>query len=54
MQNLSRKIPLPGDGADEKYDERLVAFLRFGNDINENYYQIEVPLKPTHIIWPIQ
>ena len=46
-ESIMGKLPLPGDGADDKYDERLVAFLRFGNDINENYYQIEVPLKPT-------
>ena len=38
---------LPGDGVENDFDERLVAFLRLGSDINENYYQIEVPLKPT-------
>ena len=38
---------LPGDGVDDNFDNRLVAFLRLGSDINENYYQIEVPLKPT-------
>ena len=40
-ESIMGKLPLPGDGAEDKYDERLVAFLRFGNDINENYYQIE-------------
>ena len=34
---------LPGDGVENDFDERLVAFLRLGSDINENYYQIEVP-----------
>ena len=38
---------LPGDGVNDEFDNRLVAFLRLGSDINENYYQIEVPLKPT-------
>lgn len=28
-------------------DKELVAFIRMGNDLTENFYQIEVPLKPT-------
>ncbi len=43
----SGKNPLPGEGAQEEFDERLVAFIRLGTDITENYYQVEIPLKPT-------
>ena len=46
-ESLNDRPKLPGDGVEEKFDERLVAFLRLGSDINDNYYQIEVPLKPT-------
>ena len=46
-ESLINEPKLPGDGIDNDFDERLVAFLRLGSDINENYYQIEVPLKPT-------
>ena len=46
-ESIEGKNLLPGDGVDNNFNERLVAFLRLGNDINENYYQIEVPLKPT-------
>ena len=46
-ESLINEPKLPGDGVDNDFDERLVAFLRIGSDINENYYQIEVPLKPT-------
>ncbi len=46
-ESVEGKDLLPGDGVENNFDERLVAFLRLGNDIDENYYQIEVPLKPT-------
>jgi cell surface protein SprA len=46
-ESLEGKELLPGDGVQDDFDERLVAFLRLGSDINDNYYQIEVPLKPT-------
>jgi cell surface protein SprA len=46
-ESIEGKDLLPGDGVDNNFDNRLVAFLRLGNDIDENYYQIEVPLKPT-------
>ena len=46
-ESLINEPKLPGDGGEDNFDERLVAFLRLGSDINENYYQIEVPLKPT-------
>ena len=28
-------------------DDEMVAFLRFGNDFTENFYQVEIPLKKT-------
>ncbi|MAT79906.1 MAG: cell surface protein SprA [Flavobacteriales bacterium] len=46
-ESLEGKELLPGDGVEDDYNQRLVAFLRLGSDINDNYYQIEVPLKPT-------
>ncbi|MGY5352068.1 T9SS outer membrane translocon Sov/SprA [Wenyingzhuangia sp. IMCC45533] len=30
-------------------DDDLVAVIRLGSDTNENYYQIEIPLKPTRV-----
>jgi cell surface protein SprA len=42
-------------------DGDLVAFIRLGNDLTQNYYEIEVPLNPTSFgatsaeeIWPIE
>ncbi len=46
-ESITGKNPLPGEGANEDFDDRLVAFIRFGTDAKDNYYQIEVPLKPT-------
>ena len=46
-ESISGENPLPGEGAQDDLDERLVAFIRLGTDITENYYQIEIPLKPT-------
>lgn len=46
-ESITGENPLPGEGAQEKFDKRLVAFIRLGTDITENYYQIEIPLKPT-------
>ena len=37
---------LPGNTADLK-DNDMVAFIRFGNDFTDNFYQIEMPLKVT-------
>lgn len=31
-------------------DNEMVAFIRFGNDFTENFYQIEIPLKVTQFI----
>jgi cell surface protein SprA len=40
-------------------DNQMVAFIRFGNDFTNNFYQVEIPLKVTvpvtsdpEIIWP--
>ncbi|WP_298550035.1 cell surface protein SprA [uncultured Algibacter sp.] len=37
-------------------DDELIGFIRMGNDLNDNYYQIEIPLKitgnNTSDIWP--
>ena len=46
-ESLVNEFPLPGSGVDSEYDKRLVAFLRIGDDVDSNFYQIEVPLKPT-------
>ena len=46
-ESIPGKTPLPGEGSAEAFDERLVAFLRIGSDYKDNYYQIEIPLKPT-------
>lgn len=43
----SGKNPLPGEGAQDDMDDRIVGFIRLGTDVTENYYQIEIPLKPT-------
>lgn len=44
------------DGAGVPTNSDLVGFLRMGNDLSENYYQIEIPLLLTGIddssIWP--
>ena len=41
--------PLPGDGTPYDMDNGLFAFIRLGYDQNDNYYQIELPLRPTTI-----
>jgi len=46
-ESLPSQQPLPGEGASEDFDRRMVGFVRLGTDLSENYYQIEVPLKPT-------
>jgi len=42
-------------------DGDMVAFIRMGNDINQNFYEIQIPLNPTAFnvtsaedIWPIE
>ena len=46
-ESIPGQKPLPGEGSTEAFDERLVAFIRIGSDYKDNFYQIEVPLKPT-------
>ena len=46
-ESIEGSNKLPGEGAEDELDKRLVGFLRLGSDLTENYYQIEIPLKPT-------
>ena len=46
-ESLPGQDELPGAGATPEYDNRMVAFIRLGTDYKDNYYQIEIPLKPT-------
>ncbi len=46
-ESIVGQKPLPGEGTAEDYDRRMVAFIRLGTDYLDNYYQIEIPLKPT-------
>ena len=49
-ESIQGQNPLPGSGTNEEYDRRMVAFIRLGTDYQDNYYQIEVPLKPTEYV----
>ena len=46
-ESIPGQNPLPGEGSSEAFNERLVAFIRIGTDYKDNFYQIEIPLKPT-------
>jgi len=53
-------LPAPTDPTPLQ-DNQMVAFIRFGNDFTNNYYQVEIPLKVTpegtsdpEIIWPAE
>lgn len=46
-ESIPNQPPLPGEGTSDDFDRRMVGFVRLGTDLSENYYQIEVPLKPT-------
>ena len=46
-ESIPGQTKLPGEGNEEAFDRRMVAFIRLGTDYQDNYYQIEVPLKPT-------
>lgn len=37
----------PPTDSDRLKDDEMVAFIRFGNDFTENFYQVEIPLKVT-------
>lgn len=39
--------PLPTPEINGLLDDEMVAFIRFGNDFTQNFYQVEVPLKVT-------
>ncbi|WP_423242472.1 cell surface protein SprA [Zhouia spongiae] len=38
------------EGQESLDQDDLVAFIRFGTDYDQNYYQVEVPLKPTDYV----
>lgn len=49
----------PNTDGDRLQDDEMIAFIRFGNDFTENFYQVEMPLKVTphgattaEAIWP--
>ncbi|WP_425556496.1 cell surface protein SprA [Flavobacterium chungnamense] len=49
----------PADDVVALEDDEMVAFIRFGNDFTENFYQVEIPLKKTQFgdhspegVWP--
>ena len=46
-ESIVGQKPLPGEGTADDYDRRMVAFIRLGTDFLDNYYQVEIPLKPT-------
>lgn len=46
-ESLPGQEQLPGEGTEDEFDKRLVAFIRLGTDYQDNFYQIEIPLKPT-------
>ena len=46
-ESIPGQTKLPGEGNAQDFDRRMVAFIRLGTDYQDNYYQIEVPLKPT-------
>ena len=48
-ESLPNKPSLPTGNTNQNLDESVVAFLRLGSDVDENYYQIEIPLKPTNV-----
>lgn len=49
----AESLPVPtatnpnADETDPIADNEMVAFLRFGNDFTQNFYQVEIPLKVT-------
>src|SRR5690606_9861258 len=38
---------LPNPESQPLQDDEMAAFIRFGNDFTENFYQVEIPLKVT-------
>jgi cell surface protein SprA len=55
----AESLPLNASGTTPLADDQMVAFIRFGNDFTNNFYQVEIPLKVTaegatkaEDIWP--
>ena len=46
-ESLPGNEPLPGTDSEDEYDKRMTAFIRLGTDYQDNFYQIEIPLKPS-------
>ena len=46
-ESLPGNEPLPGIDSEDEYDRRMTAFIRLGTDYQDNFYQIEIPLKPS-------
>ena len=46
-ESLPGNEPLPGIDSEDEYDKRMTAFIRLGTDYQDNFYQIEIPLKPS-------
>ena len=46
-ESLPGNEPLPGSDSEDEYDRRMTAFIRLGTDYQDNFYQIEIPLKPS-------
>jgi cell surface protein SprA len=43
----AESLPLAASGTIPLHDDEMVAFIRFGNDFTNNFYQVEIPLKVT-------
>lgn len=55
----AESLPSTASGTIPLADDQMVAFIRFGNDFTNNFYQVEIPLKVTQEgvvdedkIWP--
>ena len=49
-ESLPGQEALPGEGSEDEFDKRLVAFIRLGTDYQDNYYQIEIHQNPQHTL----
>jgi cell surface protein SprA len=58
-ESLLSEVEFPGDALN---DGEMAAFIRFGNDYTQNYYEVELPLKVTRQndantdekVWPVE
>lgn len=62
MRMFLHAEPLEADAlSDRLRDDEMIAFIRFGNDFTDNFYQIELPLKTSTLnvndpgsVWPAE